>query len=73
MFTRDVLDFFEGRVTDVAKAIGISRSAVYQWPKFGRVPPEAALKLQLATKGRLKVNPADYAQETRTAPKTARA
>lgn len=70
MRTKDVLRHFGGKVAQVAKAIGITRGAVYQWPRDGHVPPEAALKLQIATGGKLKVNPADYVRHTRTANKT---
>lgn len=38
----------------IAEALGITKSAVSQWPKV--VPEGAAYKLQALTRGKLKVN-----------------
>lgn len=46
----------------VARALGITRSAVSQWQK--RVPLEQALKVESVTDGALVVNMADYGLPT---------
>ena len=52
MYKRDARDHFR-TLTAVAKALGISRSAVAQWPDV--VPEGMAYKLQVITGGRLQV------------------
>jgi DNA-binding transcriptional regulator YdaS (Cro superfamily) len=55
-----------------AKALGISRSAVHQWP--ARVPQGAAYKLQVITGGILQVRPDMYPSQAGTrVPKQRRA
>jgi DNA-binding transcriptional regulator YdaS (Cro superfamily) len=55
-----------------AKALGISRSAVHQWPD--RVPQGAAYKLQVITGGRLQVRAEMYPSQAGTrVPKSRRA
>ena len=57
-----------GSLAAVARALGITRSAVTQW---GRIVPEGmAYKLESITKGELQVDPHRY---VRTASKEARA
>jgi DNA-binding transcriptional regulator YdaS (Cro superfamily) len=55
--TSEVIDHF-GSQTAVARAIGISRSAVQQWKE--KVPPLSAAKIAKATRGRLKFDPSEY-------------
>ena len=58
MKTADVLAHFNNDSYEVADALDITRQAVEQW---GRVVPQgSAYKLEVLTKGKLKVNPADY-------------
>jgi len=70
MLKADVLAHFGGTQVSVAKAIGITKSAVNQWDK--RVPLKMALRLQHVTNGALRVNMSDYdlpefsSQRTRT-------
>lgn len=59
----DVLAYYEGNGAAVARAIGYTRSAVQQWPEI--VPEAAAYRLQDATNGGLKVDPALYRNDLR--------
>lgn len=45
----------------LAQAIGISPSAVYQWGTL--VPPPSAIKIEIHTQGKIKVNPHLYTQD----------
>lgn len=54
----DVLSYYDGNGAAVARAIGYTRSAVQQWPEI--IPEAAAYRLQDATGGDLKVDPALY-------------
>ncbi len=63
MKKQTVLQHFGG-ARQIAEAIGINRSAIYQWPEI--VPAESALKIEIATKGKLKVNPLVYATRDKT-------
>lgn len=54
MLTKDVLRHFKESREAIAEAIGITRSAPYQWRKV--VPLGSAYRLQEVTKGKLKVN-----------------
>lgn len=47
-----------GTLEATARALGITKSAVSQWPET--IPELWAYKLQAITKGRLKVNPIVY-------------
>lgn len=53
----DVIAFY-GTQTAVARAAGVTVSAVSQWPEL--IPERMAWRLQYATTGRLRVNPQDY-------------
>lgn len=72
MLKADVLSHFSHNGAEVARAIGITKSAVSQW---GEIIPEAmAYRLERVTDGALKVDPALYEpriqhaqQEARTA------
>lgn len=52
------LTHFDGNGAALARAIGITRSAVNQWPDI--VPEAMAYRLQAATGGKLKVDPSVY-------------
>lgn len=58
MFKADVLAHFEDSPIAVARAIGITRSAVNQWGD--RVPLDKALRLESATGGTLRVDWSEY-------------
>lgn len=62
MQTSDVLTFYGSRKA-IAAALGISRSAVYQWR--GMVPELTASRLDRLTAGRLRYDPALYARHKR--------
>lgn len=53
----DVVSFF-GSIPKTAKALGITRGAVWQWDDI--IPRGAAYIAQAVSKGKLKVNPAVY-------------
>jgi hypothetical protein len=57
MLTRDVLSYYGGP-TAAARAVNITRAAVYQWGDL--VPALTALKFERASKGKLKFNNAAY-------------
>jgi transcriptional repressor of cell division inhibition gene dicB len=67
-----VLVHFGDSQIAVARALGITKSAVSQWPDL--VPLKSALRLQSITGGALRVNMADYElaeiQVRASAPKT---
>jgi ABC-type protease/lipase transport system fused ATPase/permease subunit len=44
-----------GRQRDVVLALGITRQAVSNWKKRGKIPLEAQLALQEITRGKLKM------------------
>lgn len=54
----DVLRYFNNRVTDVAKACGVTTPAVCQWGEV--IPEKNALKLGRLTHGSLKYDPEMY-------------
>lgn len=54
MLKSEVIEHFDGSPVAVARALGITRSAVNQWPKI--VPLKSALRLQDITRGALRVN-----------------
>ncbi len=49
-----------GSPKDTANALGISLSAVCQWGE--RVPMGRAYQIEILSRGKLRVNPADYTQ-----------
>lgn len=57
MLKKDVFTHFGGAIK-TAKALGISKSAVFQWPEL--VPRGSAYKVQVITSGALQVNPELY-------------
>jgi predicted transcriptional regulator len=53
MRTAAAIKHYEGKVADLAKALGITPQAVYQWG--ATVPDSSAFKLQVLTNGALVV------------------
>jgi DNA-binding transcriptional regulator YdaS (Cro superfamily) len=49
-----------GNRRKLAEALGITSQAISQWGKRGQIPEGVAYKLEVLTKGVLKVNPVDY-------------
>lgn len=64
MLKRDVIKFYGG-TSQAARAIGISRMAIYQWGE--QVPAISALKFSMASAGKLKFDPAKYCSVARKA------
>jgi transcriptional regulator with XRE-family HTH domain len=58
MLKSDVYAHFKSSPRAIARTLGISRSAVQQWPKV--VPLKSALKLEALTKGALRVDMSAY-------------
>ena len=58
MLKTDVLAHFKGKQTAVAAAIGLTKSAVSQWPEL--IPLKSAIKLQAATHGALTLDMSLY-------------
>lgn len=58
MLKADVLAHFDHSPVAVARALGITRSAVNQWPEI--VPLKSAFKLQSVTEGELRVRMSLY-------------
>jgi transcriptional regulator with XRE-family HTH domain len=61
MLKRDVKDHF-GTYVAAADALGITKSAISQWPEI--VPELWAYKIQAITRGRLKIDPLTYQQNS---------
>lgn len=57
MLTKDVINFYGTKIA-VARALGISPSAVTQWKEI--VPEKQAYRIQRMTGGKLKINPRLY-------------
>lgn len=57
MYKTDVLGHFKTG-TAVARAIGVTKSAVSQWKDI--IPEAMAYRVQAATRGKLKVDPSLY-------------
>ncbi|WP_244895158.1 Cro/CI family transcriptional regulator [Neisseria dumasiana] len=57
MLTKDVIDFYGTKIA-VARALGISPSAVTQWKEI--VPEKQAYRIQRMMGGKLKINPRLY-------------
>lgn len=54
-----------GSASHVAAALGITRSAVQQWPEL--IPPLSAARLERLTEGALKFDPDAYDSKYKTA------
>ncbi|HBW3346619.1 Cro/CI family transcriptional regulator [Klebsiella pneumoniae] len=57
MYKQDAIKFF-GTKTAIAKTLGIAQSSVSVWGEL--VPEKNAMKLQIASGGALKYDPAAY-------------
>ena len=57
MKTDDAIEYFGG-ISATAKAIGITRAAVWQWGET--VPIASAMKIEIASKGKLKFEKSAY-------------
>ncbi|KPN72657.1 Cro/CI family transcriptional regulator [Neisseria sp. 83E34] len=57
MLTKDVIAFYGTKIA-VARALGISPSAVTQWQEV--VPEKQAYRIQILTGGKVKINPRLY-------------
>lgn len=66
MLTKDVIDFYGTKIA-VARALGISPSAVTQWQEI--VPEKQAYRIQILTGGKLKINPCLYQTAAARKPK----
>lgn len=53
MFKKEVIEFF-GTQAETAKALGIERQAVHQWPEI--IPIGRAYQVQVVTNQKLKVD-----------------
>ncbi len=63
MFKKDVIDHY-GSSTKVAEVLGMTRQGVEKW---GRAVPEGvAYKLQVITRGKLRVRPEEYESNSTT-------
>ena len=62
----DVIAHFGGTQTKVAEALGITKSAVSQWPDV--IPEGMAYKLQVITAGMLRVDPSLYVRHDEPRP-----
>lgn len=60
MYKLQVIAFFCGN-TNTAAAIGITQSAVAQWPKI--IPARRAYEIERLTEGELKVDPELYSNK----------
>lgn len=59
----DVLAYWNGNGAAVARAIGVTRSAVQQWPEI--IPEAMAYRVQDASNGDLPVDPLVYRRDGR--------
>lgn len=58
MLKRKALKHFGGNGAELARALGISRKAVSDWGDI--IPEGSAYKLQVITRGKLRVDPSLY-------------
>lgn len=65
----DVLAHWNGNGAAVARAVGVTRSAVQQWPDI--IPEAMAWRVQAATNGELAVDPAVYRRDLAAVERTA--
>lgn len=58
MKLQQALDYFDGNQAALARAAGNDRAAVNHWrERGGKIPPLAQLRIQRATRGKLKADP----------------
>jgi transcriptional regulator with XRE-family HTH domain len=60
----EALAHYNNSQAELAKACGITRSAVHQWPAL--IPELAAVHLDRITGGKLRYDPAVYARHKKT-------
>lgn len=65
MYKKDIFSFFgyQGAIKKISTALGISHSAVSQWPEL--IPKGAALELEKITNGALKCDLSVYKSRPR--------
>lgn len=63
MYKSVVLAYWNHNGAAVARAIGITKSAVSQWKEI--IPEAMAYRVEKATKGKLKVDPSVYRGDLR--------
>lgn len=56
----DVIAYFGGTQTATARALGLTKSAVNQWPPDRPIPLKSALRAQAKSKGDLSVDMSLY-------------
>lgn len=62
-----VLEHF-GNMNRVARALGISRQAVWKWQRSGRVPLRAQYQIEIITARQLKADPSVSLREKKRGP-----
>jgi hypothetical protein len=55
----DVMIYYDYKMSNVARALGVSRQVIYYWHKRNRVPFSKQCELEILTKGALKANKED--------------
>ena len=50
----EALKYYDGSVTQMANALGVSRQTIYLWQKKGRIPYARQAQIEPETKGKLK-------------------
>ena len=56
MSPKQVIDYFGGSQTAVAKAIGVKQPSIAYWVATGKVPLGRQYQLEQATKGKLRAD-----------------
>lgn len=56
MTPKEVVKYFGGK-REAAKALGVTRQAVYSWLQRKRIPYQRACQIEVNTKGALKAAP----------------
>jgi transcriptional regulator with XRE-family HTH domain len=56
----DVIAYFGGTQTSAAKALGLTKSALSQWPEDQPIPLKSALRANALSNGDLRLNMSDY-------------
>ena len=56
MTPKDIIDFFGGNQADAARQLNCTRAIVSYWEKQGCVPVSTQLKIEVATRGKLKAD-----------------
>lgn len=56
MTPTQVLNFYKNNKIKAAAELGVTPMQVYNWIKFGRIPPHRQLLIEKATRGALKAD-----------------